>query len=89
LFIPKPINTEKGMFSEIIGKNGELIGYALITKEKTNPIFISPGNLISLKETLEIIISLTKKYRIPEPLREVDLYSKELKRNLNENIYNR
>ena len=83
------LDNEKGAFKEIFDKDGEVIGYALRTKENTKPVFISPGNLISLKEALEIIISLTNKYRIPEPLREVDLYSKELKRNLNENIHNR
>ncbi|HOL82549.1 MAG TPA: endonuclease V [Caldisericia bacterium] len=85
----KQINKEKGLFSEIIGKNGELIGYALITKEKTNPIFISPGNLISFEDTLNIINSLIGRHRIPEPLREVHIYSREVKRSLNENIYNR
>ena len=41
----------------------------------TNPIYVSPGHLISL-ETAVWLVKLSCKYRIPEPVRQVNsLYS--------------
>ncbi len=85
----KAPNKNRGNYSEIFNDSGELIGYALTTKDRVKPVFISPGNLISFKDTLDIILSLSNKYRIPDILREVHLYSREMKRYLNENIHNR
>lgn len=85
----EPCEKIKGNYSKILDNENNLIGYTLITKDNVKPIFISPGNLISFKDTLNIIISLIGKYRIPEPLREVHIYSNKIKKYLNENIYNR
>lgn len=52
----------------IIGK-GELLGYALRTKDKVQPVYVSPGNLVTAEESLEIIRNCIGKYRIPEPTR--------------------
>lgn len=85
----EPCEKIKGNYSKILDNENNLIGYTLVTKNNVKPIFISPGNLISFKDTLNIIISLIGKYRIPEPLREVHIYSNKIKKYLNENIYNR
>lgn len=83
------LGIKKGDYSLIYDDKGDKIGFALRTKEKTKPIFVSPGNLITLEDALQITLSLPLKYRLPEPLREVDIYSKEIKRSLIENIHNR
>lgn len=49
--------------------NSNIVGVVLRTKDKTNPIFVSPGHLIDIKSSVEIVLKLTKNYRIPEPLR--------------------
>ncbi|MGQ9845727.1 MAG: endonuclease V [Caldisericia bacterium] len=85
----EPCEKIKGNYSKILDNENNLIGYTLITKDNVKPIFISPGNLISFKDTLNIIVSLIGNHRIPEPLREVHIYSKKIKSSLNENIYNR
>ena len=47
----------------------EARGYELITKEHARPIYISPGNKISLKTSLEIVKnSLRQPHKLPEPL---------------------
>jgi deoxyribonuclease V len=51
----------------------EVIGAALRTKNKVNPVFISPGNRITLKQSLEIIKQCVNGYRIPEPTRKAHL----------------
>ncbi|MDI6860418.1 MAG: endonuclease V [Caldisericia bacterium] len=75
--------------SFIKDKEGSVLGFALRTRENTKPIFVSIGNLIDIEDILFIIKNLEIKTRIPEPLREVHLYSKELKRRIFENIHNR
>lgn len=49
----------------------EIIGTALITKKNCKPIIISPGHKITLSESVEIIQSTLKGYRLPEIIRKV------------------
>jgi len=51
----------------------EVIGAALRTKFKVNPVFISPGHRIDLEQSLEIIKQCVNGYRIPEPTRKAHL----------------
>jgi len=59
---------QKGDSMPIISKN-EIIGYALRSKFKNNPVFISPGNKMSMKDSLDIAIRCAGNYRLPEPTR--------------------
>jgi len=52
---------------------GELIGIALRSKKKCNPIYISPGNMVSMEQSVEIIKNCIRGYRIPEPTRQAHL----------------
>jgi deoxyribonuclease V len=51
-------------------KDKEIIGAYLRTKERANPVIISPGNHITLEESLEIAGVCVRGYRIPEPTRK-------------------
>jgi deoxyribonuclease V len=50
-------------------KTNEKIGYVLRTKKNTKPIFISPGNNISIENSLYVIIKSLNGYKLPEPIR--------------------
>lgn len=76
-FIPPA--PEKGSISNLV-HNNEIIGAVLRTKDKVNPVFVSPGNFITLEESIKFTLDLTTKYRIPEITRIADLYSKKLKK---------
>jgi deoxyribonuclease V len=39
------------------------------TKDKVAPVIISAGHKITLEESIELTLSTTGKYRIPEPTR--------------------
>lgn len=52
---------------------GELIGIAMRSKKRCNPIYISPGNLISMEQSVEVIKNCIRGYRIPEPTRQAHL----------------
>lgn len=57
----------------LIYDRDEVIGAALRTKNKVNPVFISPGHRINLKQSLAIIKQCVNGYRIPEPTRKAHL----------------
>jgi deoxyribonuclease V len=47
----------------------EIIGAALRTKRGVKPVFVSPGHLITLEESLGIVQACVIKHRLPEPTR--------------------
>jgi len=49
--------------------DGELRGYILRSRKNSNPIFISPGNNISVNSALKLTINTLKRYKLPEPTR--------------------
>jgi deoxyribonuclease V len=65
----------------LIFDGDEVIGAALRTKNKVNPVFISPGHRINLKQSLEIIKQCITNYRIPEPTRKAHLLVNQVRRN--------
>jgi len=52
---------------------GELIGVALRSKKKCKPIYVSPGNRVSMEQSVELIKNCIRGYRIPEPTRQAHL----------------
>ena len=55
---------------------GEMIGVALRSKKNCNPIYVSPGNNISMEQSVEVIKNCIRDYRIPEPTRQAHLLVK-------------
>ena len=60
--------------SPIISPTNELLGYALRTKDKVNPVYISPGHKMSVPDSITIMKQCVRKYRIPEPTRQAHEY---------------
>lgn len=56
---------------------GEVIGVALRSKARTNPLFISIGHRIDLETAVEIVSRCLRGYRLPEPTRLADRLTKE------------
>ncbi|MFN8395035.1 MAG: endonuclease V [Bacteroidia bacterium] len=52
---------------------GEVVGYALRTAVGVKPVFVSPGHLISLAKSREVILGLAGGFRVVEPLRRADM----------------
>jgi deoxyribonuclease V len=63
---PDPL---KGDYTLVRDKN-ESIGFALRSRNHVKPIFISPGNGMSLDDSMIITLRCLGKYRLPEPTRQ-------------------
>ena len=61
-------NSAHGSFSPILHKD-EQVGWALRSKNNVSPVFVSPGNNMSMRDSLNIMQECLGKYRIPEPTR--------------------
>lgn len=53
--------------AELLTKAGEVVGYVYRHSKRFNPIFISAGNLITLKSAKDIVLQLMGKYKLPLP----------------------
>jgi deoxyribonuclease V len=63
------VGPKRGDRTQLLDKNTNVIGSVLRTKEKTNPLYISPGHLMDVEYAVEFVIACTTQYRLPEPTR--------------------
>lgn len=53
-------------------QRGEQIGWALRSKVRCNPLFVSPGHRVSMQGALDAVLRTLRGYRLPEPTRLAD-----------------
>ncbi len=70
---------EKGAAQPMLDQ-GELIGYALRTRARVKPMYISAGHLIDQESAQKAAIQAVSKYRMPEPTRQAHLLVNRLRR---------
>ncbi len=73
---PRPA---KGEWS-YLSYRGMKVGAVLRTRTDVRPVFVSPGHLVDIESSIEIVMKCVTDFRIPEPLRMADRLSKKLKR---------
>lgn len=66
------LGLEAGSRSPLVDK-GEQVGVALRTKNKVAPVYVSPGHLIDLDSSVDLVLRSTTKYRLPETTRQAHL----------------
>jgi len=64
--------------------DSQLRAVALKTKDHANPIYVSPGHLISLTTSAKIVTKCLKEHKLPEPLYLAHRYAVKLKKKLKE-----
>jgi deoxyribonuclease V len=74
---PEP-EPEAGAASPLIYQ-GKLVGLMLRTQMGKKPLYLSPGHLITLKESRDLTLGCVTKYRIPQPLRRADQLTRRLR----------
>lgn len=55
---------------------GEQIGIVLRSREGVKPLYISPGHRMSMESALGLVLRCLTRYRLPEPTRLADKFSK-------------
>jgi deoxyribonuclease V len=63
------IGPKRGDRADLLDTNGNVIGAVLRTREKSNPLYISPGHLMDVEHAVEFVMACTTEYRLPEPTR--------------------
>lgn len=83
------LDPERGSFIEVFledqglpssrsgAETQRIVGYVLRNQNGVNPIFTSPGHLVSLKDCVPIVLGLPGAYRVPDPLRKADHAARE------------
>ena len=66
-----PVGAQAGEWSELFDERHprRVIGAVLRTREKTNPVYVSPGHLIDHEHALNFVMACCRGYRLPEPTR--------------------
>jgi deoxyribonuclease V len=80
-----PLSEERGATASLVDPaNGEQIGWALRTKHRVRPVYLSIGHRVDLPTAAELVLRLTPggRYRFPETTRRADRLAAELKLSL-------
>lgn len=59
---------------------GELIGYALRTRDGVRPVYVSIGHRIGLASAVRFTLRACRRYRLPEPIRQAHMLAGRAKR---------
>jgi deoxyribonuclease V len=73
------LDLEKGSVCSLT-RQAQQLGWVLRSRRGCRPLFVSPGHLVTLEESLALTRQCLGKYRLPLPLREAHLLSNRLRR---------
>ena len=63
------VGPHHGDHADLTDTSENLIGTVLRTRERTNPLYISPGHLMDVRHATEFVLACLAGYRLPEPTR--------------------
>lgn len=63
------VGSKRGDRADLLDERGNTIGAVLRTREKTNPLYVSPGHLMNVEPAVEFVLASCTGYRLPEPIR--------------------
>ena len=61
-----PLAEPKGSAQPLVHKD-ETVGLALRTRERVNPVYVSVGHRITLRDAGRLALGLAEKYKLPQP----------------------
>jgi len=76
---------ERGSWSPMIHR-GETVGAALRTKNRVQPVYVSPGHFIDLDASIELMLQCDGGYRVPEATRRAHLLVNEMRFAANQEV---
>lgn len=75
----EPPGREKGARADV-RHEGEVVGKAVRTRSGVRPVYVSVGHRIDLDTAVELVLSVSPRYRVPEPVRRADALAGRLRR---------
>jgi deoxyribonuclease V len=75
----KRVGERRGDFARLM-MDGRQVGSVLRTRDRVNPLFVSPGHLIDHPGSRRITLACLTRYRLPEPTRLAHIAAGEAKR---------
>jgi deoxyribonuclease V len=63
------VGPRPGDRADLLDNHGAIIGTVLRTREKSNPLYISPGHLMDVEHATQFVLDCCTGYRLPEPTR--------------------
>ncbi|MEJ7815049.1 MAG: deoxyribonuclease V [Rubrobacter sp.] len=63
------LGVEKGSVADLVHR-GETVGRVVRTREGVSPVYVSVGNGIDLRSSVELVLACCTKYRLPESTRQ-------------------
>jgi deoxyribonuclease V len=70
---------EKGSATDLVHR-GEIVGRVVRTRDGVSPVYVSVGNGIDLKSSVELVLACCTKYRLPESTRQAHNAANRLRR---------
>ncbi|HDP79917.1 MAG TPA: endonuclease V [Spirochaetes bacterium] len=80
--------TGKGAFSYLLDNEGNAIGAVVRTREGVKPVFVSPGHLVGVDESVRLALECTGPWRVPVPTRAADIAVAKFKRKYTSTVEN-
>ncbi|OUJ73633.1 deoxyribonuclease V [Hymenobacter crusticola] len=72
----------RGSITPLTDRSGELLGEVIRSKDKVNPLFVSPGHLCDQATATRLTLACLRGYKLPEPTRLADHWAEEFKKEL-------
>ena len=60
--------------------NGRVVGAVVRTRTGVKPLFVSPGHLVTLEDSVRIVLEAAFRFRLPEPVRLAHKRATELRK---------
>lgn len=64
-----PLGEEKGDWRYLHSPDGREVGAVLRTRRGVKPVYVSPGHLIDIEDSVRWVLAATSRYRLPEVIR--------------------
>jgi deoxyribonuclease V len=75
----EPPEESAGSHTPLVDR-GETVGAVVRTKDRVQPVYVSPGHLADIDSSVALALRCTGRYRIPEPTRLAHLFVNALRR---------
>ena len=66
------VGQQRGDYSMLFYKDRE-VGAVVKTRSGVKPLFVSPGNRLTIRDAIRMVLSCGGRYRIPEPVRQAHI----------------